>query len=279
VTDALFARLERFYDAVPRPSARAEDFGPLVLFVRDGGGYPFYARPALDSPAAEITVADIHAVRARQRELEAPEAFEWVHETTPGLLPVAEAAGLRGLRAPLMVLDAAPPPLAEPATRSGVRVRLLDPQAPAFAADLAQRRAVAALGFAAGGTAVGAAGTADRDAAVVPVSVGDLASELAAHLDGRAASALAESTVDGVLASGMFQRVDDIAEIVGVATLPAARRRGYAAAVTAVLARHALDSGVETVFLSAGSDEIARMYARLGFRRIGTACIAEPARP
>ena len=45
------------------------------------------------------------------------------------------------------------------------------------------------------------------------------------------------------------------------------RRRGAAglgAAVTAALARHALDNGVDLVFLSAGSDDIARVYAEGG---------------
>ena len=36
-------------------------------------------------------------------------------------------------------------------------------------------------------------------------------------------------------------------------------------------------AGVELVFLSAGSEDIARVYLRVGFRRVGTACIAEPA--
>jgi predicted GNAT family acetyltransferase len=66
-------------------------------------------------------------------------------------------------------------------------------------------------------------------------------------------------------------------EIAGVATLPADRRRGLGAAVTATLARHALDTGADLVFLSAGSEQIARVYLRTGFRRIGTACVAEPA--
>ena len=72
-------------------------------------------------------------------------------------------------------------------------------------------------------------------------------------------------------------RVGEVAEIAGVATLPVARRRGLGAAVTATLARELLDAGTELVFLSAGSEEIARVYLRVGFRRIGTACIAEPA--
>ncbi len=72
-------------------------------------------------------------------------------------------------------------------------------------------------------------------------------------------------------------RTGDVVEIAGVATLPAARRRGLGAAVTAALARRALDDGADLVFLAAGSDDIARVYLRVGFRRVGTACIAEPA--
>jgi predicted GNAT family acetyltransferase len=62
-----------------------------------------------------------------------------------------------------------------------------------------------------------------------------------------------------------------------VATLPAARRRGLGSAVTAALARRALDDGAALVFLSAAEEAVGRIYARLGFRRIATACIAEPA--
>ena len=51
------------------------------------------------------------------------------------------------------------------------------------------------------------------------------------------------------------------------------RRQGLGGAVTGALVEDALARGVETVFLSAGSDAIARVYARLGFRRVGTACI------
>jgi len=34
---------------------------------------------------------------------------------------------------------------------------------------------------------------------------------------------------------------------------------------------------VDTVFLSASDEAVARIYARIGFRAIGTAMIAEPA--
>ncbi|WP_319458645.1 GNAT family N-acetyltransferase [Micromonospora sp. RTP1Z1] len=269
-----FDRLERFYDAVPRDGARAEEYGALVLFVRDGAGWPFYARPRRDATAPP-SLADVTAVRARQRELGLPEAFEWVHEVTPDLLTVTRSAGLSVLEAPLMVLDPAGPP--DPATLSDVPVRVLDPASPGFAGDVAIRRAVAAVGFSHGGTARGGAGPAERNAVIAHLDVAALDEEGARIADGRRISVLAETPEEGALASGMAMRVEDVAEIAGVATLPVARRRGLGAAVTATLARELRAAGTDLIFLSAGSEEIARVYLKVGFRRVGTACIAEPA--
>jgi ribosomal protein S18 acetylase RimI-like enzyme len=280
----VFDRLERFYDAVPRDSAVAEDIGGLVLFVRDGAGWPYYARPRLGHSDAP-TAADITAVRARQRALGVPEAFEWVHESTPDLLAVARSAGLSVLLAPLMVLDASALPPAE--ALSGVPVRLLDPAAASFEADLVARRAVAQVAFTAdavvaGGPAllgsapvIAAAGPAERDS-VPPPTPDEIAEERRRHAGGRISSAVAGSPAEGILSSGVLQRVGDVAEIAGVGTLPAARGRGLGSAVTAALAAHALLSGADLVFLSAASDDVARLYSKIGFRRVGTACIAEP---
>ncbi|WP_446216006.1 GNAT family N-acetyltransferase [Micromonospora sp. IBHARD004] len=270
----LFDRLETFYDAVPRDGARTEEYGALVLFVRDGLGWPFYARPRLDATTPP-SLADVTAVRTRQRELGLPETFEWVHEVTPDLLAVARSAGLSVLEAPLMVLD--PAGLPDPGTLSDVPVRVLDPASPGFAADVAIRRAVAAVGFSNGGTARGDAGPAERDATLARLDVAALEEEGVRIADGRRISVLAETADEGALASGMAMRVGDVAEIAGVATLPVARRRGLGAAVTATLARELRAAGTDLIFLSAGSEEIARVYLRVGFRRVGTACIAEPA--
>ncbi|WP_433386592.1 GNAT family N-acetyltransferase [Micromonospora sp. KLBMP9576] len=269
-----FDRLERFYDAVPRDTARAEDHGTLVLFVPNGAGWPLYARPRLDATGPP-SLADVATVRERQRALGLPEAFEWVHESTPELLAVARSAGLSVLQAPLMVLD--PSALPDPGTLTDVPLRLLDAAAPGFAADVAARRAVAAVGFAAAGTAPGAAGPAQRDAALAELDEAALDEERTRVADGRRLSVLAVTPTEGALASGMAMRVGDVAEIAGVATLPAARRRGLGAAVTATLARELLAAGTDLIFLSAGSVDIARVYLRVGFRRVGTACIAEPA--
>lgn len=276
-----FARLERFYDAVPRDAAVTEEIGGFVLFVREGAGWPYYARPRLGggTPSA----ADVTAVRQRQRELNAPEAFEWVHETTPDLLAVARSAGLDVILAPLLVLDRERlvPDLPIP----GATIRFLDPAAPTFPADIAAGRAVAHLAFSSpansttlqtGSLVVETAGPAQRDALPQPAE-GLVADQRRRHESRRLISAVVESPTEGILASGGVQRVDGVAEIAGVATLPSARRRGYASQLTASLARRALELGDDLVFLSAGDDDVARLYSKVGFRRIGTACIAEPA--
>ncbi len=277
----VFVRLERFYDAVPRDAAVAEDIGELVLFVRTGEGWPYYARPRLG--AGTPSAADVTAVRRRQRELGAPEAFEWVHETTPNLLAVARSAGLEVLLAPLMVLERAALvpdlPLA-----GGATIRLLDPASATFADDLHATGAVAQLGFGSpartsvvtGAAPVAPAGPGERDA-MPPLTPETVESQRRRYASGRFTGAVVETPAEGILASGIAQRVDDVAEIAGVATLPSARNRGYASQLTAALARDALHSGVDLVFLSAGDDDVARLYSKVGFRRIGTACVASPA--
>ncbi|HEU4411063.1 MAG TPA: GNAT family N-acetyltransferase [Polyangiaceae bacterium] len=273
VVDPLFTRLEAFYDAVPRDRAGAEQIGPFVLFVPDGPGLPLYARPLIGGGSGGASLSDVEAVRARQRELELPEAFEWVHETTPWVLPLVEGAGLSVLKAPLMVLG---PDGVREATAPGATVRLLDPEQPDFAAGVAAFRTIAALAFGSPGTAPGPVGALERDAALRAPDAAEAEREASRVASQRAAYAIAETEDEGALAGGAYQRVGPVAEIVGVATLPAARRRGLGAAVTAALAQRAHATGADLIFLSAGNDDVARLYARLGFRRVGTACIASP---
>ncbi|GHC45987.1 GNAT family N-acetyltransferase [Streptomyces cinnamoneus] len=269
---ALLDRLEEYYDAVPRSVARAEDFGPLTLFVREGHGWPFYGRPVLGRQGPAVTAADVHRVRARQRELGLPESFEWVAETTPALRPAAEEAGLVVHEHPLMVLDANAPALA-PAVGDGVSVRMVGPDD----AGLAGAVATPFIAFGEPGTGVGSAGpealAATERALTDDGTVDQIASRLRAGL-----TALAVATENGTpLCAGQHQPVGRVSEVVGIGTLPAARRRGLGLAVTAALVADARARGVTTVFLSAGDEPTARIYARAGFRRVATALIAEPA--
>ena len=116
-------RIDAFCDAVPRRRARAEEHGPLVLFVPTGPGFPYYARPRRGATEA-VTAEDIRAVRARQRELLIPESFEWIDEASPGMTAAAPAAGLAARVHPLMVLGTLAPP---PDIAPEVTVRLVDP--------------------------------------------------------------------------------------------------------------------------------------------------------
>ena len=265
--DGLLDRLDRYLDAVPRSAAQAEPFGPLTLFARSGPGWPYYARPTPDW-SGDVTPADIEAVRRRQRELGDPESFEWLAETAPELRAVAEQAGLHVAAVPLLVLTRR---VAEPAP-AGIRVRVLPPEDP----DVARATAVAHLGFADPGTATGRAGTSERDAVAAGLADERLEVQRERMRRGLTVTAVAEVGRAGPLSVGSHQPVDGVTEIVGVATLPSARRRGLGAAVTARLVADAAERGIATVFLSAGSDDVARMYARVGFERVGTSCVAGP---
>jgi GNAT superfamily N-acetyltransferase len=264
----LLTSIERFYDEVPRAAARAEDFGGLTLFVREGQGWPYYARPAATgvAPSAE----DVTRVRARQRELGVPEAFEWVDEVTPGLSDAATAAGLGVSRHPLLVLDEFVP-VAVPA---GCSLRFVgDPDT--LAEDYAIVQAVGQVAFGSPGTARGEAGAFERDAQWPTPPDSAIAAERAALQEGRIARVIL-TDASGPVCVGSYQRAGDVVEIVGVGTLPSARRRGLGTAATAALTRHALDRGAAIAFMSAGDDEVARLYDRVGYRRVATACIAEP---
>jgi GNAT superfamily N-acetyltransferase len=273
----LLERIERGYDAFPRRGgATVEQIGPFELFLPVEGGWPYYARPRLGAGSA--AAADLAAVRARQRAHGVPEALEWVHEITPGLLPVVRAAEVPVLLAPLMVHD----PVAAGSTRPGrlqfvphgLSIRELVPGSPDFDEEFAVRTAVAEVGFGNRGTAAGNAGPAERDAAVHPVDPRLLAYVRRRTETGTLAHMVAE-TDEGIIATGGVQFADGVAEVVGVATLPHGRRRGVGAALSAALCRLARDRGADLIFLSAADDEVARVYAKIGFRRVGTACIAE----
>jgi len=262
VTTRLLSELEAYYDAVPRTACRVEQLGPFTLFVNRGPGWPYYARPTLGT--TQFAAADVHRVRARQRELGIPEAFEWVAETTPALAAAAEAAGLAVTPHPLMVLGAADRSTQAPA--EPVDVRLVDVHD-----DLAVLNAIGHVAFGAPGSAVGPAGL-EAAMAQVKRDPAALAAQQERLQAGR--TIMAAAWVEGQpVGIGSHQPIKSVTEIVGVGVLPALRRRGIASALTSRLVDDALERGVRTVFLSAFHPSI---YERLGFRRIGSALIAEP---
>jgi ribosomal protein S18 acetylase RimI-like enzyme len=162
-----------------------------------------------------------------------------------------------------MVLSSRPE---APALPADVTVRVIAPED----AELDRIWAVPAVAFGHPGTAAGEAGPAERDKIAADHDGGTIGMLRERLRSGQSVLAAAFGP-DGPLAAGSCQAVD------GVGVLPSSRRHGLGAAVTALLARDARDRGVETVFLSASDDAVARVYARIGFGEIGTAMIAEPA--
>ena len=259
------AELERYYDTVPRRAARAEDFGPLTLFVRDGAGFSFYARPTLGHPGP-VTADDVRRVLARQRELDVPRSIEWVARPARAWQRPRWRAGLTVHEHPLMVLGQTDRPTRTQALkrwcwpaiirrwrpRSRCNTSVSGRQAPGPVPPVAPNwRHVPRRSFRCG-----------RSAARSEIAAGRTV--LAAVLDG-----------DVAVSAGGHNPVGDTTEIVGVATLPAERRRGHGAAVTAALVDHARANGIRTIFLSAGDADVARIYRRLGFLEVGTAMIAD----
>ncbi|MEU4120476.1 GNAT family N-acetyltransferase [Kitasatospora sp. NPDC028055] len=271
---ALLDGIERYYDAVPRSAATAEDFGPLTLFVRRGEtGWHYYARPTPGHGGPAATADDVRRVLERQRELGLPEAFEWVAERNPELRAAVEAAGLAVHEHPLLVLGPQDATAPAPALPEQVEVRVLAADAP----ELADAVAVPHVAFGTPGTATGSAGAAELAVSAATLTSDGGVARIAQRItDG--VSVLAAALEGGdVLCAGQHNPVGSVTEVVGVGTLPSARRRGLALAVTAALVAHARANGVRTVFLSASDEDVARIYRRAGFRPFATALIAEPA--
>jgi ribosomal protein S18 acetylase RimI-like enzyme len=257
VTDAL-ATLETYYDAAPRAQASVEEVGPFTSFLKRGDGWDYYARPRLGF-TGEITRADVDAVRRRQRELAAAENLEWVHETTPSLLEAVSASGLPVAECPLLALPADPsliqgnPRRVDAEVTGRVRRVGLDD-------DLGTVFGVIHAGFEGTDSVTPRASTRQVD-----LMRKGLLSVVAAYDEQGA-----------VVGGGSHGPRGDTTELTGIAVLRRARRRGIGAAITAALVDDARGRGVRTIFLSAQDDAVARVYERVGFVRVGTACIAEP---
>jgi len=80
--------------------------------------------------------------------------------------------------------------------------------------------------------------------------------------------------IDWVAAgTGVSHSRKGAAELVGIVTQKALRRRGVAATVTSELVRRHFDRGGDFVFLNAASEEAAKVYEGLGFAPFGTVLV------
>ena len=251
----LLQRIERYYDEAPRASATTEEVGPFTLFLQsDPRGWPYYARPR-SGVDADVTVEDVRRVRQRLRALTVPEQLEWVGEQTPELPQAARDSGMVVHEHPLMVLSR---PV--PATLvDGVEVRRVGAEDPTLGA------VQSAVG--AGFEESDEVGSADAPYVRDRVASGSM--RLLGAFEGSGGGPAVP------VGGGSHQPRGAVTELTGIAVVPRARGRGVGAAITAALVEDARALGVGTVFLSAGTPRVAGVYARVGFVRVGTACIAD----
>jgi predicted N-acetyltransferase YhbS len=257
--------IERYFAAAPLPDARIEAVGALDVPLGD----PAWPNPARPRPGAgPVTAADVRAAVALQEDGGLPVGLEWVVERSPQAATAARAAGLTVDELPLLVADD-PVELVLP---PGVRLYLVgaeDPRLPRF-----ERVAQVAFAHPGGRHDVGEA-PADPSAEAAARTAA-LRERIAA---GRTVMMVALED-DEPVAVGSHQPVDvdgtEVSEVVGVATLPRLRARGLGAALASALTAHARDTA-DVVFLTAGDDDVARVYERVGFARLATTGVAEPA--
>jgi predicted N-acetyltransferase YhbS len=255
--------VERYFAAAPLPDARIEAVGALDVPIGDPA-WPYPARPRRG--AGPVTTDDVRAALATQEAAGLPGALEWICETSTDTAVAARAAGLTVDELPLLVA-ADPVELLLPA---GVRLYLVgadDPQLPRY-------ERVAAVAFAhPGGRAAVREGPSDSSPGA-QARTALLRERIAA---GRTVMMVAVEG-DEPVAVGTHAPVDvdgtEVSEVVGVATLPRYRGRGLGAGLAAALVAHARETAA-TVFLTAGDDDVARVYERVGFARLGTTGVAE----
>ena len=186
------------------------------------------------------------------------------------MLAAVSASGLVVVHYPLMVLREHVPPATPLAAGLEARRATLDD-------DFALLGAVAPLAYGSPGTAIGPVGAADVRALAARADPARLA--FSRERVRRGLTVMAVGFADGLpVGIGVHTPVGLVTEVAGVGVVPAFRRSGIASALTSVLVSEALDHGIRTVFLSAGNETMTRVYGRLGFVRVGTACVAEPPR-
>jgi ribosomal protein S18 acetylase RimI-like enzyme len=253
------AEIERYYDAVPRPTATTEEIGPFTLFLaEEGTGWDFYARPrlGLDQP---VTADDVRRVFDRQVELDRPRTMEWVDQTTPTLLPAVRnalgSAASAGAHVDLELCPLLVLPAGAAVGGSDVRTRVLthdDPDLPMTVG------------------AIHAAFDGSDDVIERPVGRRPALIE-----QGHLVMVAAYDDKGRVVGGGSAAPRGDAAELMGIGVPPFARKRGLGSGITRALVRAVRDRGVTTVLLSAASDQAASIYRAVGFEDIGTACILE----
>ena len=257
--------VESYFAAAPLPDARIVPVGGLDVPIGPPG-WPYPARPRRGGPP--VSPGDVRAALDLQTASGQPPALEWVCETEPDLAGVARAAGLQPEELPLLVAADPVELMLPPEVRLYV-VGADDPELPRY-------ERIAAAGFAASDAAPDAASEASWDPSPeARARTAVLRERIAA---GRTVLMVAVEHGEPV-AVGSHHPVavegGEVSEVTGVATHPRLRGRGLGAGLASALVAHARETA-QLVFLTAGDDDVARAYERVGFARLATSALAVP---
>lgn len=241
---ALLSQLDDYLDAAPARASVVERVGPYRLYLRRDSLQPelTYARPIRGERPG--TLDEISAVTAAFRAHGRSPRWEYLEELNPELAALLVAGGF-------------PPPTPRPLQVVTAESFRQETTTIASIRRITQEE------------------TQATDALLASVFGGNPEEADGSFLRGvleRGACAIAAFVGGEPVAAGLHTPLGATTEVAGVGTAPAWRRRGLAGAVTSALVGDALAQGCGCIFLSAADEGVARIYGRLGFTRVGTAC-------
>jgi ribosomal protein S18 acetylase RimI-like enzyme len=203
---------------------------------------------AVPDHGANPTPGDIEALVEVFRERDRLPRLEFLPSCAPALEPALLAAGFTvERRAPLLACS--PEALVTPPPVPGITRTVLT--------DEAGHRAAAAVRHAG----------YDMDG---EVTEGEIAA-LRRVTECGGVAALATDDTDGapVAAGSCSIPVGGLSELTGLAVAASHRRRGIGAALSAFLTARAFERGCRTVWLEPGNADVERVYAAVGYTRVG----------
>jgi ribosomal protein S18 acetylase RimI-like enzyme len=235
--------------AIQVPGAEVIDCGPFRALVSRTTGWANLAMPIRPPADLDEVTAAVKELRRRFAERGRTPRFLFKEPFFPGLASMLEQAELTlAEREPLMVCT---PAGFQPSRNPNVSVRFLRAADPDT--DLAAFQTIWSESL--------------DDGSWVPTP--DALAAFRAELDQPQHSAALASLGGRAVGTGFVASHGEGCEILRVATIPVARRRGVGATVSSSLVQTGFDGGATLAWLTAANAGAQALYERIGFRHVG----------